>query len=293
VTSAGAAATTSRRPPGHYYQRSFPVLSAGPTPRTPLGGVDVLDPGRRDEARSWTWDEFTALHTDRSIDAAHKLREAGVTFALTSGRPPRGMQMLIEPLALDTPNRNLTHLREALGRAAGPRSGRCPSKRPTSNARRGEYAGWLPESFDLVHLGLGRDGHTASLVPGDPTPRISDRRRPFDPRRPDLLWSSPARQPPEARPDERRTREEARRRGRSAARRGRHDRLGTGSTVAHLLPALAVRGLDLRCVATSSATEHLARDLGIKVEPFRAAMALARLDVAIDGAARSRRRAGW
>ena len=60
--------------------------------------------------------------------------------------------------------------------------------------------------------------------------------------------------------------------------------LGTGSTVAYLLPALAVRGLDLRCVATSPATEHLARDLGIKVEPFRGAMALARLDVAIDGA---------
>jgi ribose 5-phosphate isomerase A len=60
--------------------------------------------------------------------------------------------------------------------------------------------------------------------------------------------------------------------------------LGTGSTVACLLPALAARGLDLRCVATSPATEHLARDLGIKVEPFRGAMALARLDVAIDGA---------
>jgi ribose 5-phosphate isomerase A len=60
--------------------------------------------------------------------------------------------------------------------------------------------------------------------------------------------------------------------------------LGTGSTVAYLLPALAVRGLDLRCVATSPATEHLARDLGIKVEPFRGAMARARLDIAIDGA---------
>ena len=57
--------------------------------------------------------------------------------------------------------------------------------------------------------------------------------------------------------------------------------LGTGSTVAYLLPALAARGLDLRCVATSPATEHLARDLGLKVEPFRG---LVRLDVAIDGA---------
>jgi Cof subfamily protein (haloacid dehalogenase superfamily) len=41
--------------------------------------------------------------TDRSIDAVQRLREAGVRFALTSGRPPRGMEMLIEPLALDTP----------------------------------------------------------------------------------------------------------------------------------------------------------------------------------------------
>ena len=39
--------------------------------------------------------------TDRAIAAVHRLRDAGVSFALTSGRPPRGMQMLIEPLALD------------------------------------------------------------------------------------------------------------------------------------------------------------------------------------------------
>jgi hypothetical protein len=35
----------SRLPPGLDYERGFPVLSAGPTPRTPLGGVDLLDPG--------------------------------------------------------------------------------------------------------------------------------------------------------------------------------------------------------------------------------------------------------
>jgi ribose 5-phosphate isomerase A len=58
--------------------------------------------------------------------------------------------------------------------------------------------------------------------------------------------------------------------------------LGTGSTVAHLLPALAARGLsDLRCVATSVATEHHAVELGIPVEPFDD---LDRLDIAIDGA---------
>jgi ribose 5-phosphate isomerase A len=57
--------------------------------------------------------------------------------------------------------------------------------------------------------------------------------------------------------------------------------LGTGSTVAYLLPALAARGLTLRCVATSVATEVAARALGLAVEPFEQ---LDRLDIAIDGA---------
>ena len=57
--------------------------------------------------------------------------------------------------------------------------------------------------------------------------------------------------------------------------------LGTGSTVAHLLPALAARGLDVRCVATSPATEAAARKLGIAVEPFEG---IDRLELAIDGA---------
>jgi ribose 5-phosphate isomerase A len=57
--------------------------------------------------------------------------------------------------------------------------------------------------------------------------------------------------------------------------------LGTGSTVAYLLPALARRGLSLRCVATSPRTEAAARELGIAMEPFGR---LEALDVAIDGA---------
>lgn len=57
--------------------------------------------------------------------------------------------------------------------------------------------------------------------------------------------------------------------------------LGTGSTVAHLLPAIARRDLsEIRCVATSVATEEQARELGIPVEQFNK---LARLDIAIDG----------
>ena len=41
--------------------------------------------------------------TERAIGAVHALHNAGVLFAITSGRPPRGMAMLVEPLALSTP----------------------------------------------------------------------------------------------------------------------------------------------------------------------------------------------
>ena len=61
--------------------------------------------------------------------------------------------------------------------------------------------------------------------------------------------------------------------------------LGTGSTVAHLLPAIAERGLrGLRCVATSPATAAQARALGLPVEGFDAPGAPDALDLAIDGA---------
>jgi len=58
--------------------------------------------------------------------------------------------------------------------------------------------------------------------------------------------------------------------------------LGTGSTVAHLLPAIAARGCaGLRCVATSPATEAAARALGLTVEALDD---VGELDLAIDGA---------
>ena len=57
--------------------------------------------------------------------------------------------------------------------------------------------------------------------------------------------------------------------------------LGTGSTVAFLLPALAGRSLDIRCAATSPRTEHAARELGLKVEALQD---IDRFDVTIDGA---------
>jgi ribose 5-phosphate isomerase A len=57
--------------------------------------------------------------------------------------------------------------------------------------------------------------------------------------------------------------------------------LGSGSTVAHLLSALASRRLDIRCVATSPRTARDAMELGLRVEPFDDPDAL---DIAIDGA---------
>ncbi len=41
--------------------------------------------------------------TAGTIDAVHRLREAGILFAVTSGRPPRGMEMLVEPLDIQLP----------------------------------------------------------------------------------------------------------------------------------------------------------------------------------------------
>jgi ribose 5-phosphate isomerase A len=62
---------------------------------------------------------------------------------------------------------------------------------------------------------------------------------------------------------------------------GQNVGLGTGSTVAYLLPALAARGLSLRCAATSPATERAARELGLVVDELDD---LGHLDIAIDGA---------
>jgi ribose 5-phosphate isomerase A len=60
--------------------------------------------------------------------------------------------------------------------------------------------------------------------------------------------------------------------------------LGTGSTVAYLLPAVAARRLDVRCVTSSPATERMARELGMRVESFSGPGAPARVDLTIDGA---------
>ena len=54
-------AVSGRLPPGQYLERGFPVLSAGPTPHTPLERWDFTLDGDLEQPRRWTWNELRAL----------------------------------------------------------------------------------------------------------------------------------------------------------------------------------------------------------------------------------------